>query len=110
VHVEKMEGGTVIGVQNIHPAAAPKRPVPSQRPEKVEHFTGREVELAKLLEALQPGEMVTLCGPGGMGKTALATEAIWKQAPGDGSPERFPGGMLYHQFYRETRSQSPVRT
>ena len=52
-----------------------------------------------LLAELQPGRRVTLCGPGGMGKTALASEAIWRLAPGDVPPERFPDGVLWHSFY-----------
>jgi tetratricopeptide (TPR) repeat protein len=77
---------------------APRR-VPLERPPLVEHFTGREVELQQLLDALQPGKVVTLCGPGGMGKTALASQAVWILAPGEQPPERFPDGILYHTFY-----------
>ena len=32
----------------------------------------REAELAQLLDDLQPGRVVTLTGPGGIGKSALA--------------------------------------
>src|SRR5690606_28287294 len=36
---------------------------------------------------------------GGMGKTALAAEAVWTLAPGADIPERFPDGLLWHSFY-----------
>ncbi len=73
--------------------------IPHQKPRRAEHFIGREKELAKLLEDLQPGKAVTLCGPGGIGKTALATEAIWSLAPDDEPPERFPDGIIFYSFY-----------
>ena len=59
---------------------APISPIgkPLQRPPQTVHFTDRERELTQLLTDLQPGQVVTLCGPGGIGKTALAAEAIWK--------------------------------
>jgi hypothetical protein len=75
--------------------------VPLQRPRRADHFTGREAELAQLLVKLQLGQVVTLCGPGGMGKTALATEALWTLAPGNAPPERFPDGILFHSFYNQ---------
>ena len=51
-------------------------PVPLQLPPAATHFTGRAPELAALLAALQPGRIVTLYGPGGIGKTALSAEAL----------------------------------
>jgi tetratricopeptide (TPR) repeat protein len=79
---------------------APPGP-PLQRPPRAPHFTGREAELRDLLAQLQPGAVVTLCGPGGIGKTALAAEAIWTLAPGDEPPERFPDGIFFHTFYNQ---------
>ena len=78
--------------------------VPLQRPPRTDHFVGREAELARLLQDLQPGQVVTLCGPGGMGKTALATEAIWALAPGKEPPARFPDGIITHSFYNQPQA------
>jgi len=75
---------------------------PLQRPPRAEHFIGRETELAQLLDDLQPGRVVTLCGPGGIGKTALAAEAVWILAPGDEPPDCFPDGIIFHNFYRQS--------
>jgi tetratricopeptide (TPR) repeat protein len=73
--------------------------IPLQRPPRAPHFTDRQRELAQLLADLQPGRVVTLCGPGGIGKTALAAEAIWTLAPENEPPERFPDGIIFHTFY-----------
>jgi len=51
---------------------APSARIPLQRPARAEHFTDRAEELTKLLEDLRPGRATTLCGPGGIGKSALA--------------------------------------
>ena len=71
-----------------------------------EHFTGREEELEWLLETLQTGRAVTIWASGGMGKTALSAEAIWRLAPDDEPPELFPDGLIFYSFYgrRETAS------
>ena len=72
---------------------------PLQRPPLAEYFTGRDAELDELLPLLQPGRVVTLCGPGGMGKTALAAQAAWTLAPDKEAPAIFPDGLIFHSFY-----------
>ena len=91
----RVEGG-------IHFHAQPA-PIPLQRPARAEHFTDRKPELAQLLADLQPGRVVTLCGPGGIGKSALAAEAVWTLAPGDQLPGIFPGGIIFHNFYKQSQ-------
>jgi tetratricopeptide (TPR) repeat protein len=78
--------------------------IPLQKPLRVPHFTGREKELEDLLIDLQPGQAITICGPGGMGKTALAAEAIWQLSPGNAPPERFPDGIIFHTFYHKPQA------
>jgi tetratricopeptide (TPR) repeat protein len=87
-----------IGGIHFHTHTSPTG-IPLQRPPRVPHFTDREHELAQLLDGLWPGSVVTLCGPGGIGKTALAAEAVWTLAPENEPPERFPDGVLFHSFY-----------
>jgi len=86
-----------------HQSSSPQT-IPLQRPPQAEHFTDREKELAKLLEDLQPGKRVTLCGPGGIGKSALASTAIWKLAPDNKPSTKFPDGIIWHDFYKEPHS------
>ncbi|MGB0383442.1 MAG: tetratricopeptide repeat protein [Ardenticatenaceae bacterium] len=75
--------------------------VPMQIPRRPKHFTGREERLEQLLAALRPGQVITLCGPGGIGKSALAVEAIWRLAPNNTPPEAFQDGIIFHDFYKE---------
>jgi hypothetical protein len=77
--------------------------VPLQRPPRVPHFIGRKDELKQLLTDLQPGQVVTLCGPGGIGKSALAAEAIKTLASGDDLTKRFPDGIVWHDFYIDSQ-------
>jgi tetratricopeptide (TPR) repeat protein len=78
---------------------AHRLPVPLQRPPRAAHFTGRRDELERLIASLQPGQVVTLCGPGGIGKSALAAEAVWALPPG-----RFPDGIITHSFYNQPQA------
>ncbi|WP_132875279.1 AfsR/SARP family transcriptional regulator [Tamaricihabitans halophyticus] len=61
--------------------AEPSRPVARPEPgsaplpTQLTSFVGRDVELAQLDELLHSSRLVTLVGPGGAGKTRLATEA-----------------------------------
>ncbi len=82
----------------------PKLRFPLQRPPRAEHFVDRKADLAQLLADLQPGRVITLCGPGGIGKSALAAEAVWQLAPGNDPPERFPDGILFYSFYDQPQA------
>ena len=75
--------------------------LPLQRPPRPTYFTGREEELTQLQAILQPGEVVMLYGPGGVGKSTLAAELLWRLAPNDSPPEVFPDGFVYHNFYTQ---------
>ena len=81
---------------------------PVMKPPRAEHFTGRQAELEWLLEKLQPGCAVTICGAGGMGKTALVAEALWRLAPGNEPPQRFPDGIFYHTFYHQPQAATAL--
>jgi|GEM_PF-3151447 len=66
-------------------------------------FIGRKAELAQLLAALQPGQVVALCGPAGIGKSTLAAEAVLTLTPNDAAPDIFPDGIIYHNFSNQPR-------
>ncbi|KAB8187687.1 BTAD domain-containing putative transcriptional regulator [Microbispora catharanthi] len=76
------------------PTAAPKEPRPCLLPPDLPDFTGRERDLALVVDALA-GEavgsagMVAISGMPGVGKTALAVHAAHRLT------ERFPDGQLF---------------
>ena len=77
---------------------------PLQRPPRAEYFANREKELKQLLTDLQPGQVVTLCGPGGIGKSALASEVVWILTSDDEPPKRFSDGIIFHSFYNQPQA------
>lgn len=103
-----LEESTVISDQAKPQDKGPVPHVPLQRPPRVLHFTGREAEIEQILEDLQPEQIVTLVGPGGIGKTALAVEAIWALAPNDAPPARFPDGIIFYEFYGHPQAEQAL--
>ncbi|MGY1638911.1 AfsR/SARP family transcriptional regulator [Geodermatophilus sp. SYSU D00742] len=68
------------------PAAAP----PSRLlPPRLTSFLGREADLDRVDELLRSARLVTVTGPGGVGKTSLALEAARAAAAG------FPDGVVF---------------
>jgi tetratricopeptide (TPR) repeat protein len=78
--------------------------IPMQKPPRAQHFTDREDQLAQILDDLKSNRPVTLCGPGGMGKSDLAAEAVWNLAPDNNPPRHFPDGIIFHSFYRQPQA------
>ncbi|MFD2686898.1 BTAD domain-containing putative transcriptional regulator [Streptomyces phyllanthi] len=58
-------------------------------PARVSSFVGREEELARVGELLVAGRLVTLVGPGGVGKTRLALEVAGRAVERTGVEARF---------------------
>lgn len=68
------------------PVAAPVRHVrPSNLPAPLTDLIGRDAALAELADALDSQRLVTLTGPGGVGKTRLAIAAAHSKSPADGA-------------------------
>ncbi|HEY1455355.1 MAG TPA: tetratricopeptide repeat protein [Candidatus Dormibacteraeota bacterium] len=59
---------------------------PTNLPAELTSFVGREPQLAELRRLLRRSRLITLTGPGGVGKTRLALRLV------SGVVERFPGG------------------
>jgi hypothetical protein len=76
-----------------------ERRVPWQLPGRPVNFTGRKDDVTWLMEALRPGRTVTVWGPGGVGKSALAAEALRRLDETGALAERFPDGMIFYSFY-----------
>src|SRR5262249_35358511 len=68
-----------------------RRTIPAELPPRVGHFTGRAAQMSTLDDLLPAGPSVDqtavalLCGPAGMGKTALAVQ--WAHGVADRSPD-----------------------
>ncbi|MGH7747797.1 MAG: ATP-binding protein, partial [Candidatus Dormibacteria bacterium] len=54
--------------------------VPSSLPDMPTSFVGREADVDQVLRRLEAGRLVTITGPGGVGKTRLALEAARRMA------------------------------
>uniref|UniRef100_UPI0040577D0B tetratricopeptide repeat protein n=1 Tax=Candidatus Electronema sp. TaxID=2698783 RepID=UPI0040577D0B len=88
--------------QHIH--SAPPSSPPRHLPSLDTCFLGRDKQLAELLPLLHPGKVVAVCGPGGMGKSALAAQAVHQL-----EPARFPDGIIFHSFYSHPRIEQALQ-
>lgn len=88
--------------QHHHHAAPP--PIPHHLPSLDTCFLGRDRQLAELLPLLLPGKVVAVCGPGGMGKSALAAQAVHQL-----EPARFLDGIILHRFYEHPRIEQALQ-
>ncbi|WP_434739406.1 BTAD domain-containing putative transcriptional regulator [Micromonospora sp. SH-82] len=66
------------------PPAAPSAPSSRNLPAALSSFVGRRTELDRLAGLLTAHRLVTVVGPGGMGKTRLALEAARNRSDPDG--------------------------
>jgi predicted ATPase len=70
-------------------SAAPRVPSPPNLPAELTSFIGREPQIAELRRLLVRSRLITLTGPGGVGKTRLAMRLASKVI------ERYPGGVIF---------------
>jgi predicted ATPase/class 3 adenylate cyclase len=63
------------GVESDFPPPRTLSALPNNLPSGVDEFVGRRQELVDVVDALSECRLVSLVGPGGMGKTRLALEA-----------------------------------
>ena len=85
---------------SISPVATTSQPKPVEPafhnlPTQATGFVGREEELRQIQALLINDEcrLVTLTGPGGIGKTRLAQQAVWKLI--ESKPGIFNGGIFF---------------
>uniref|UniRef100_UPI0040564FAF tetratricopeptide repeat protein n=1 Tax=Candidatus Electronema sp. TaxID=2698783 RepID=UPI0040564FAF len=97
------DGSVTVTYNNSPPAPLPII-IPHQPPSLDTCFLGRDKQLAELLPLLHPGKVVAVCGPGGMGKSALAAQAVHQL-----EPNRFPDGIIFHSFYSHPRIEQALQ-
>src|ERR1700678_1408386 len=85
VQARSIEGGVHF---NVTPPESARMPLPAQLPVAAAHFTGRAQELAALQHAAEEYDpvrrlaMVVISGPGGAGKSSLATQLLSRRGGG----------------------------
>lgn len=96
----------LIQAKELHLHQHEQRPpvIPRQLPPRETCFLHREKEIAWLLDALYPGKVAAVCGPGGMGKSALAAQAVHQL-----EPARFPDGIVFHSFYSHPETEPALQ-
>jgi tetratricopeptide (TPR) repeat protein len=101
------QGQHSIGCQINNYGTQPPEPprIPRLLPSLDACFLHREKELAWLLDALHPGKVVAICGPGGMGKSALAAQAVHQL-----ESAHFPDGIVFHSFYHQASTEMALQT
>ncbi|MGX9727721.1 MAG: tetratricopeptide repeat protein [Candidatus Electronema sp. VV] len=92
-----------VHVEHHHYPAAPP-PIPRHLPSLEPCFLHREEELIWLNDRLHPGKVAAVCGPGGMGKSALAAQAVHQL-----EAARFPDGIIFHSFYHQPKVETALQ-
>ncbi|QQR74453.1 MAG: tetratricopeptide repeat protein [Holophagales bacterium] len=85
--------------------------LPRELPPAAHQFFGRDAERQQLVERLQAGLSTAVVGPAGMGKTALAAEALEEVAGADAcnlATTPFPDGILYLDLYTYQGQAEPA--
>ncbi|WP_405010396.1 ATP-binding protein [Kitasatospora sp. NBC_01539] len=77
------------------PGVGPARPTGGRLPAEVTCFVGRHAELSSLARMLRTSRLVTVTGPGGVGKSRLALRAAAAAADGPTGGGAFPHGARF---------------
>jgi predicted ATPase/DNA-binding SARP family transcriptional activator len=93
------------------PAPLPSAP-PHNLPTQTTPFVGREKELTDIITRLKDPtcRLLTLVGPGGIGKTRLALQAAWKIGEAPPDERNFTNGLYFVPLVSATSSNVLVLT
>ncbi len=81
------------------------RAIPFQTLPRATNFTGRRLELDWLSKKIFPGNAVSIIAPGGVGKSALVAETIYRVNKDGELFTRFPDGVIVHSFYGQVNME-----
>lgn len=86
------------------PGTAPPQPVPHNLPAQLTSFVGRKAELAQIRQLLRQTRLLTLTGPGGVGKTRLALQSAAEVL------HHFPDGVFWVGLFSLTQPELILNT
>ncbi len=86
---ERLSQLAIPGLPEAFPPVRTAGPVVGNLPDRLTSFLGRAAESATIGELLRTARLITITGPGGIGKTSLAVEAARDHAPD------FPDGAWF---------------
>ncbi|GLY48982.1 BTAD domain-containing putative transcriptional regulator [Lentzea sp. NBRC 102530] len=96
LHQAVLRQDAELGAPRENAAEVVARPVQTNLPNALTPLVGREKSLARLAELRSAARLVTLTGPGGVGKSSLAVAAAAQEALL--RPEEFPDGVWFVEF------------
>jgi predicted ATPase/class 3 adenylate cyclase len=94
----------VSGLPDTFPPLASPATTPTNLPEDLTDFVGRDEEMAEVLRLLGRTRLLTILGPGGGGKTRLALEAAREALPD------YPQGAFLVELASVTTTEGVVQT
>lgn len=86
---ERLYQLVITGVQDVFPALRTLDATPNNLPTQLTSFVGRESDVDQAKQLLEVTRLLTLTGPGGVGKTRLSLQLAAEVAP------RFPHGVYF---------------
>lgn len=86
---ERLSQLTIEGLRATFPALRTNAPDASHLPARLTSFVGRDAEVDAIVRLADEARLITLTGPGGIGKTSLALEVARALEPG------FPDGAWF---------------
>ena len=78
---ERLHQLSIVGLSADFPPVRTAGRVTGNLPERLTSFLGRDADLAAIAQIAGTARLITLTGPGGIGKTSLAIEAARQLAP-----------------------------
>jgi predicted ATPase/DNA-binding SARP family transcriptional activator len=102
--LQRIEGQVLRHTLPTRKVAATPRRFPHGLALPVSSFVGRDDDVSAVSRLLEDARLLTLCGPGGVGKTRLALEVCAVIA------DRYPDGLHFCDFAAVTRPGDVVRT
>lgn len=113
---QRDKSGSVVAFPRTH---LPTRPI-DNLPLELSSFVGREREIAEVKRLLSERRLLTLCGPGGAGKTRLALAVAqdvvegfedgvwWVELASISEPDLVPAAVAQALGLREAQDLSPI--